>query len=300
MALILGTNFRNTRQDKNTDDRMFGLGGDDELWSQFGNDRISGGSGDDVIKAGFRDSGFRAAFGNDTVFGGSGSDVIEYTRTTSDVTLHGDGEALSVTDGFDTIFGGSGDDTIIGGGDGDWLEGGVGADWIYGDYKNGTGNGADTLHGGAGIDRLFGGAGNDDLWGDGGNDFLTGGAGADTFHFTKGDTGPRWHNSDEIEDFALADFIHFRNEVGGTASNYREFSFKATPGMSEPTRFQKAYDIASDHFDTFAGQQYIFVTDGKDGYLFADLNQNDLIDTAVMLEGLDSKTDFDFWNIVTI
>ena len=68
--------------------------------------------------------------------------------------------------------------------------------------------------------------------------------------------------------------------------------------MSASTRFEKAYDIASDHFDTFAGQQYIFVTDGKDGYLFADLNQNDLVDTAIILEGLNEKTDFDFWNIV--
>jgi Ca2+-binding RTX toxin-like protein len=299
MALFRGTNSRDVRSDGNTDDTMFGLGGNDELWSGFGNDTIFGGKGIDHITAGFKFSAVpRGAYGNDEVFGGGDSDKIDYRKTTSDVRLYGDGETPDASDGGDTMWGGSGSDILIGGGHNDWLGGGANEDWLYGDFTDGTGIGDDTLSGGAGSDHLFGGAGQDHLWGGKQKDYLEGGKGIDTFHFKMGDSGPGFAHADIVKDFGGFDQVHFYKEEGATAGNYNEFAFNATSGMSENARYNKAFDIASNWLDDKG--KYVFVTDGKDGYLFADINQNGFIDTGIKLEGLDSKTDFDPWNIITM
>jgi Ca2+-binding RTX toxin-like protein len=74
---------------------------------------------------------------------------------------------------------------------------------------NGVTEGNDVLKGGAGNDILFGqggndtldgGAGNDILLGGSGDNLLTGGSGADTFVWTKGNTG-----SSEITDFKASE-----------------------------------------------------------------------------------------------
>jgi hypothetical protein len=42
----------------------------------------------------------------------------------------------------------------------------------------------------------------------------------------------------------------------------------------------------------------LFITDGVDGYFFADTNGNGKIDAAVVLDGLDELSDFNYKNVV--
>ena len=43
--------------------------------------------------------------------------------------------------------------------------------------------------------------------------------------------------------------------------------------------------------------RYAFVSDGFNGFLFADLNGNGIVETGIVLEGVTSKSDFQFSNI---
>jgi hypothetical protein len=43
---------------------------------------------------------------------------------------------------------------------------------------------------------------------------------------------------------------------------------------------------------------FVFVTDGIDGYLFADFMENGTLDMGIILKGLTSVSDFDFNNII--
>ncbi|MSO77540.1 MAG: matrixin family metalloprotease [Alphaproteobacteria bacterium] len=84
-----------------------------------------------------------------------------------------------VTNGPDTMFGGSGDDTMFGGNSGaaigfaDYLIGDDGDDQIFGE------GGMDALFGRVGNDRLDGGADTDLVFGEEGDDRLVGGTGLD-------------------------------------------------------------------------------------------------------------------------
>lgn len=129
-----------------------------------GNDTITGTAWSDIMRGGagndtLRDGGGTA--GN-TIYGDAGNDKI-IASSGGVNTLYGDGVAEAVTDGVDTITGGTGTDYIYGGGGNDILDGSLGNDFIYG------GTGGDTLTGGRGRDTLDGGAGNDifRLYGDG-------------------------------------------------------------------------------------------------------------------------------------
>lgn len=136
--------------------------------------------------------------------------VIEITNGTEkrhilvDLTLTGNDEVKTGTDGDDTFDLGIGDDTVDGGKGNDTLDGGDGKDKLTGsdgddqllggddndtliggdgdDFGNG-GDGADNITGGAGNDAFFAGAddnGNDTLDGGTGNDTLGGGEGDDS------------------------------------------------------------------------------------------------------------------------
>jgi Ca2+-binding RTX toxin-like protein len=105
--------------------------------------------------------------------------------------------AISGTDGDDTLSGTDGADTIEGGGGNDRIQGLAGKDKLYG----GTGN--DVLNGGPGADVLVGGPGKDILIGAAGPDTLKGRAGKDVFRFTTG-----W-GMDVVTDFAESDLLDF-------------------------------------------------------------------------------------------
>jgi Ca2+-binding RTX toxin-like protein len=200
-----------------------------------------------------------------TVLAGDGNDII--------VTGSG-ADKLYGEDGHDTLMSGSGDDLLLGGAGNDILNGGAGSDDLWG----GTGN--DTLIGGTGSDDMWGGAGSDTFAVDFGYSF--------TRHLPGGQGGYDVHvpTTDTIHDFTAKDFID--QYIAGTEGNYVEATLNAGHGLDAATAY--ADGLFHD------GVQYVFVTDGTDGYLFSDQGAGD--PGVAVLEGLGSVANFDWHNII--
>jgi Ca2+-binding RTX toxin-like protein len=169
------------------DDMIHGNAGDDDLHGGRGADTLFGGSGNDILHGGDDDDWLHGGAGNDTLDGGSGNDIAFYNMPSDGVngtrgvivnlttgiatdnwgntdTLrnieHVVGSHLNDLiqgdDGYNSLFGLSGDDTLIGGGNaGDHFQGGAGKDSLVG------GSGDDWMHGGSGNDTMLGNGGND-------------------------------------------------------------------------------------------------------------------------------------------
>jgi hypothetical protein len=60
--------------------------------------------------------------------------------------------------------------------------------------------------------------------------------------------------------------------------------------------YNLALSFAKEHMGN--GIQAIFCTDHQNGYLFADIDGNGVVDTGIELHGLDSITDFSWRNLV--
>lgn len=263
-----------------SDDMIQGLGGNDTIFAGLGNDTIHAGNGTDTIYAqSSAPYGGAAAFGNDTAYGDGGNDTLDYSLTTSWVTLYGDGASYSTLDGNDKLIGGSASDKLVGGNGDDRLYGGAGSDVLYGDHEtsNGTG-GSDLLVGGTGSDQLYGGLGDD------------------YFSFKNGDSAPSYYGSDVVKDF---DMIHDHIVIEGgptvTSSNYAEFKIANSSGNMY-TDFSNAFSAADKYLDKY---DYVFLTNGSQGYLFADVDYDGFPDLGIELKGLDSVSDFAQSSVVT-
>ena len=170
-------------------------------------------------------------------------------------------------------------------------------DWLF--RKND--NFDDWLPGTSGHDVIKGLGGNDELEGGKGWDALYGGKGRDTFSFRAGDSGTENHASygaaDEIRDFQTGTDNIFFKIVGahaGTRDNYFEDSFRGFNG--EQSSYNVAMNMAEQKF--VGGKvEYAFYTDGHDGFLFADTNHDGHVDTGIILDGLNSKSDFSWLDI---
>jgi hypothetical protein len=127
---------------------------------------------------------------------------------------------------------------------------------------------------------------------------LTGGLGHDTFRFSWGDSPATFAGSDIITDFNThEDKIDFWFAYpDATSSNYLEFAGGARTDNLE-VNFNDMRRAAQDYINDNHNLQYVFGTNGKDGYLFADLDHNGTIDTGVELRGLNSTGDFSRFNI---
>ncbi len=137
---------------------LFGLAGDDKIYSVGGSTLQFGGTGNDRLHGASQVDFLEGEKGNDVIFGNGGNDTIR----------GGDGnDSLYGSFGDEILLGGNGDDIIFGNGGNDTFRGGAGNDDLYG------GNGNDVFEGGEGRDRLFS---------NGGNDFFVGGAGDDVFY----------------------------------------------------------------------------------------------------------------------
>ncbi|HEY0112624.1 MAG TPA: hypothetical protein VGB59_05660, partial [Allosphingosinicella sp.] len=175
---------------------VYGLGGNDEIFTNAFSGLVDGGGGNDLINA-------RASTGSAPLLGGAGDDRI----------LGGAGGEI--------LSGGPGDDRLSGGSGADTLDGGEGTDTVDSSQETGGGDVQVNLQNAAvfgpsgkvldarqardsygdldslsGIENVKTGAGNDSVYGDelanrietgAGNDFLMGGAGADTLIGGTGD-----------------------------------------------------------------------------------------------------------------
>ena len=170
MAHIIGTNDNDLGSKAltgtNSDDKIEGLDGRDDLYALNGDDILDGGNGADNMFGGYGDDTYWVDDRGDTVAEGTnrGNDTI-YSSVI--YTIADNVEKLVLT-GFNNIagYGGAGNDTLVGNAGGNRLNGNDGDDMISGGWGN------DTLDGGKGNDTLKGGEGmgDDTFWVDNAGD----------------------------------------------------------------------------------------------------------------------------------
>ena len=306
-----GTNDHDVLVGTGLKDVIRGLGGYDTLGDGGGPDKPYGGEDSD--------------YGNDgsDIYGDDGSDLHgpgnaqpsnrETKGGDANNQIYGgdDDEIIDGGGGNDAIYGGGGNDTIYGNNDyphdgsnpaeTDWLFGEGGDDKLYGD------NGDDFLYGGDGWDELYGNEGNDWLDGESGNDvlsggagsdWLTGGSGLDRFKYLFGGDESSVDDPDQIMDFTdIHDLIDVAEADPFTdpSVSYAEGTISYGGGYNDAKVLAVSLlnGGSLEESNTFA-----FVTDGIDGYLFADFAENGTLDMGIILKGLTSLSDFDFNNIV--
>jgi Ca2+-binding RTX toxin-like protein len=261
-------------------DTIFGFGGDDLIFASAGSDFVYGGSGNDQIFATHNNTthNYVAYWGSDYVQGGSGNDVIDYSKSMDSVVAYGDSATFdALIDGNDRMFGSFAGDFLYGGGGNDMIRGGDGADQIYGDIKNNAG------------------AGNDMLIGDRGADILTGGNGNDTFVYFSGDSYATRAGHDVITDF---DGIHDKIDIPGWATAYNYAEKMVLGGRTA----EESWDLAKADAATLMGgapqKDVVFLTNGKDGFLFADTDGDNYADIGITLLGVKSLAQFDYHYVV--
>ena len=152
-------------------------GGDDDIFTSYGNDIIQALGGDDNINPGAGDDNVDAGEGNDTIIDGLGNDTVDGGD---------DNDNILLLTGENTVDGGTGSDFIRTGYKSDMIEGGAGNDVISAD---------------SGALFVFG---NDTVDGGTGDDIMQAGAGIDTFVFRPNDGDDTIARFDE--DLALASF----------------------------------------------------------------------------------------------
>jgi Ca2+-binding RTX toxin-like protein len=256
---------------------------------------------------------------NNTIIGTEIRDILQGTTGNDSIVGLGGDDDISGEAGNDYIDAGAGNDSInvssypaFGGHYGnDVVAAGDGNDSVNYYYSADSvtidgGNGNDYLVGGSTNDHLMGGAGDDTFIGNPGADVMTGGEGADTLLLLNvGESGMTINTADRITDFNAA-YDSIDMQVAGYQSgypqyphvgNYSEASIAYGAGF-EAAKAKAAEMIYQGHHWPVADHIYAFVTDGVNGYFFADIDNNGTAETAVILEGLTSVTQFSKDDIV--
>ena len=165
-----------------TNNKMFGLGGDDSMTGEFGDDTLDGGIGNDSL-SGNTD--------NDSLTGGNGNDLLLGENGNDNLSGGGGNDTLWGATGSDTMAGGAGNDTYLDydGGDKvtelfnqgiDTLGSEISIATLFDNFENLTLAGTNMEGGGNGLNNVITGTdGADTLNGNAGNDTLIGGLGAD-------------------------------------------------------------------------------------------------------------------------
>ncbi|MBN42891.1 MAG: hypothetical protein CL573_05315, partial [Alphaproteobacteria bacterium] len=187
LAILTGTDGRETlvagAEDDlifagDGDDALIGGAGDDILQAGGGNDTLSGDAGDDRLQGGAGDDTLTGGTGDDALIGGSGTDTADFSGNRSNVeidltagTSESSGAGSDTLDSIENAILGSGADMLRGSGAGNILDGGAGDD---------------VLDGAGGDDTLRGGLGNDTFKVSDGDDVIVAGGGSDTLVVSAG------------------------------------------------------------------------------------------------------------------
>ncbi len=225
---------------------------------------------------------------NTTIAAAIGTTIADIDASTATGNITVEASALSVTDA--TVKGGLGNDT---------LNGTATADGTLNIYGN---EGSDNIIGGASVvnsvSKYYGGADNDTITvaaATNGVNTLNGGTGVDimtasastvdTFSFAKtGDTGATLTDSDTINGFVTSiDKINFADLAAGDIDNFAA----AAAAVAD---FAEGKTAADTYFNE-DGETYYYATDGTDGYLYVDSNQDGTTDEILQMAGLTDIAD---------
>ena len=186
MPTYIGTTGADDPGLDNTNNELYGLGGDDIINAGYNGDvYIYGGNGNDTLNKQDASTGSGEIYGDDgddTIDGASGSDEIYGGDDRDYITAYDGDDYVDGGQSSDAVFGQIGNDTLYGGSGTDRVDGGDGNDILYGGDDDDT----NTISFIAGVDHatviggLYGGAGDDYLDGGQGNDYLDGGTDSDT------------------------------------------------------------------------------------------------------------------------
>ncbi|MCA6307248.1 MAG: calcium-binding protein, partial [Phenylobacterium sp.] len=202
--------------------------------------------------------------------GGSGGDSI---------TTDAGNDAIMAGDGSDTVVAGAGTNNVSGGAGDDSLTSGIGADTVTGgdgaDTIVSSGAGADSLFGNTGGDSIVAGAGNDTITGGAGADTVTGNAGADRFVFAAGDASSLTEGAiDRITDFTTT-VDKLSVGVGGSVET-----------LVAASTFGSALTAATGVIGAGTSNLVVVSVGTTATYLFADTNDDNVIDTAISFNGV--------------
>jgi Ca2+-binding RTX toxin-like protein len=197
-------------------------------------------------------------------FGTNDDDVIEGGN--------GGDDHLYGRDGDDSINGGAGDDYIEGNSGNDTIIGGEGEDHILG------GDGQDVIYGGDSTDTIIGGNGDDSLYGNASGvkaDLLDGGDGTDNYYIFSQD------GNTIIKDSDLTGFIHFNDEIIGTAAKNIKVLVPGSNVYEDDDGHRYAYSAGLLNITLSTGQEIII-----EGFVMGQGNQLGLVfnDDVIPLE----------------
>ena len=235
--ILYGDNFANTIYGGNgflddSDDRLFGRGGNDTIAGYGGNDTLDGGTGADLLAGGIGNDTLMGGAGADYLSGGTGTDRAAYSSATRAVVVSLANPSINTGDA-------AGD--------------------TYNSIENLSGSRySDYVFGNSAANAINGGAGNDIIKGYAGNDTLTGYTGADIFVFNSALNAST--NVDRITDYSVsADTIQLDNIV---------FAALTTTGVLASAAFRaNTTGLAADSSD-----RIVYETDTGGLYYDADGN----------------------------
>jgi Ca2+-binding RTX toxin-like protein len=102
-ATRTGNQNANTLRGTSSDDVIYGLGGNDDIFGQGDDDRLYGGEGRDDIEGGGGEDYIVGGKGRDTLFGGRGDDFIDAADEQLDFVNCGGGDDVAVVDQEDQV-----------------------------------------------------------------------------------------------------------------------------------------------------------------------------------------------------
>ena len=281
------------------DDILVGGDGNDQLLAGQGNDDLSGGlgndalldsTGNDTVYGGDGDDLVYASIGNDLLVGGNGNDTLAFVYLDHDGTdseLNLDGVVFDLAKTGSVNLGIYGIDTIFGF---ESVMGSLGNDTLFGNA------GANTILGDLGADTLWGRAGNDSIEGSHGGDVLIGGTGKDVIATKSGTStdGIRDridYNAINESGVTLAtrdDILGF--DKGGTATDDKIdlFTIDANPFLAGNQAFKFVTAFTS------AVGQVKAVTSGVDTLVMVDIDKDAGAEMTILVQGVTGLQANDF------
>ncbi|MFZ7090309.1 calcium-binding protein [Primorskyibacter sp. 2E233] len=296
---VLGSNFDDTITGNDSDNLLYGSGGNDTIYALDGADTVVGGEGDDELYGQDGNDILMGGLGADTIAGGTGDDTVSYedASTAAGVRLDGGvnwgaatGDVISETE---NATGGFWGDTLIGNIGGNILVGGIGWDTIWGVAGN------DTLLGERGNDNLYGGSGNDLMIGGLGADVMIGGNGVDTASYAdeassvgvRLDGGANWGA-------ATGDTITETENLIGSAFDDTLVGSMSTNLLEAGDGNDTVYSLAgNDTVNGGAGDDMLYGQGGSDTFVFDDAFGNDVI---ADFNAIDTNEKIDLSSLSTI